>query len=103
MDARARKDGHPMPEVAAFMAKLRAAFGDETIDDAVRRGKCGETTFYASENRRTVGTASPANDNVWRVNADIRHRHYCRGCDGGCVGQGSCKEWLGRTANKENS
>jgi hypothetical protein len=37
MDARVRKDGHPMPEVAAFMAKLRAAFGDKLIDDAVRR------------------------------------------------------------------
>ena len=97
MDARVRKVGHPMPEVAAFMAKLRSAFGDETIDDAVRRGKAGEATFYACENGRTVGTASPPNNNVWRVNSDIRDRHYCPGCDGGCMGDGvRCAEWLKR-------
>jgi hypothetical protein len=45
MDARVRKAGHPMPELAAFMAKLRSAFGDETIDKAVRRGKNGEPVF----------------------------------------------------------
>lgn len=28
MDARVRKAGHPMPEVAAFMERLRIAFGD---------------------------------------------------------------------------
>ncbi|OAJ62773.1 hypothetical protein A6V36_20605 [Paraburkholderia ginsengiterrae] len=103
MDARVRKVGHPMPELAGFMAKLRAAFGDEAIDDAVRRGKAGEPTFYANENGRAVGTASPANDNVWRVAADIRNRQYCPGCDGGCVGQGvGCKEWLQRQAGKES-
>jgi hypothetical protein len=32
MDERARKVGHPMPEIAAFVAKLRAAFGDAVID-----------------------------------------------------------------------
>ncbi|MFM0509272.1 hypothetical protein [Paraburkholderia sp. RL17-373-BIF-A] len=102
MDARVRKVGHPMPEVATFTSAMRNAFGDECVDDAVRRGKAGEPTFYARENGRTVGTASPANDNVWRVNADIRDRHYCPGCDGGCVGQAiGCKEWLQRTASKE--
>jgi hypothetical protein len=75
MDARFRKVGHPMPEIAAFMAKLRATFGDETIDDAVRRGKAGEATFYARENGRAVGTASPTHENAWRVDADGRDRH----------------------------
>jgi hypothetical protein len=90
--------------MAAFVAKLRAAFGDEAIDDAVRRGKAGEPTFYACENGRAVGTASPANENVWRANADIRDRQYCPGCDGACVGQGvGCKEWLKRAAGKEKS
>jgi hypothetical protein len=103
MDARVRKVGHPMPELAGFMAKLRAAFGDEVIDDAVRRGKAGEPTFYACENGRTIGTASPSNDNVWRVNVEIRDRHYCPGCDGGCDGQAiGCKEWLKRMAGKES-
>ena len=45
MDARVRKVGRPMPEIAAFMAKLRAAFGDECVDNAVRRGKAREPTF----------------------------------------------------------
>jgi hypothetical protein len=97
MDARVRKVGHPMPEIAAFIAKLRSAFGDETIDDAVGRGKAGEAAFYARENGRTVGTASPPNANVWRVNSDIRDRHYCRGCEGGCIGEGvRCAEWFKR-------
>ncbi|CAB3784115.1 hypothetical protein LMG28614_01878 [Paraburkholderia ultramafica] len=104
MDARVRKVGHPMPEMAAFVAKLRSAFGDEAIDDALRRGKAGEPVFYACENGHAVGTASPTSGSAWRANADIRDRQYCPGCDGSCVGQGvSCKEWLKRTAGKENS
>ena len=43
---------HPMPEVADFVAKLREAFGDATIDEAVTRGKAGEPTFFA---RRMAG------------------------------------------------
>jgi hypothetical protein len=39
---------HPMPEFANFVAKLREAFGDATIDDAVARGKAGEPTFFRS-------------------------------------------------------
>jgi hypothetical protein len=97
MDVRVRKDGHPMPEVAAFMAKLRAAFGDKVIDDAVRRGKAGEGRFYTRENGRKVGTSSPENENGWCVDASIRDRHYCPGCDGGCIGEGvRCAEWLKR-------
>ncbi|MBC8751420.1 MULTISPECIES: hypothetical protein [Paraburkholderia] len=104
MDARIRKADHPMPEMAAFVAEVRSAFGDEAIDDAVRRGKAGEPGFYACENGHAVGTASPANENVWRANAALRDRQYCPGCDGGCVGQGiGCKEWLKRTTSKENS
>jgi len=39
MDGRVRQVCHPMPEIAAFVAKLRAAFGDQLIDEVVRRGK----------------------------------------------------------------
>ena len=49
--------GHPMPEIAAFVADLKAAFGEQEIDEAIRRGKAGEPTFYARENGRSVGTA----------------------------------------------
>ena len=58
MDARVRKAGHPMPEIAAFVAKLREAFGDEVIDGVVKRGKAGEPDFFACENGRAVGTAT---------------------------------------------
>ncbi|QCP48287.1 hypothetical protein FAZ95_03245 [Trinickia violacea] len=88
MDARVRKPvGHPMPEIAAFVAELKAAFGDAVIDEAIRRGKAGEPTFYARENGRSVGTASTSEHNVWRVDKTLHDRHYCAGCDGACVGQ----------------
>ncbi|REE17745.1 hypothetical protein B0G71_0710 [Paraburkholderia sp. BL27I4N3] len=48
MDMSVRK--HPMPEIAAFVAELRCAFGDATMDEAVARGRAGEPTFFASEN-----------------------------------------------------
>lgn len=48
---------HPMPEIAAFVANLKSAFGEREIDEAIRRGKAGEPTFYARENGRSVGTA----------------------------------------------
>ncbi|AUT62297.1 hypothetical protein [Paraburkholderia terrae] len=47
---------HPMPEIAAFVADLKSAFGEWEIDEAIRRGKAGEPTFYACENGRSVGT-----------------------------------------------
>ena len=93
-----------MPERAAFVARLHSAFSDEAIDDAIRRGKAGEPTFYACENGHSIGTESPANGNAWPVTCDTRIRQYCGGCDGGCVGQEmDCKDWLKRTAGKENS
>jgi hypothetical protein len=76
---------HPMPEMAAFVAELRAAFGD-SVDEAVSRGKNGEPTFYARENGLTVGTPPTDHHNVWKASEDVRDRHYCAGCDGSCVG-----------------
>jgi hypothetical protein len=103
MDARVRHVGYPIPEIAGFTAKLRAAIGDEAVDKALKRGKAGEPTFYASENGRAVGTASSATGNIWHVDGAIRDQRYCRGCDGGCVGLGkACKEWLRRTGCKES-
>jgi hypothetical protein len=84
MDMPVRK--HPMPEIAAFVAELRHAFGDATIDEAVARGRAGEPTFFASENNRTVGTKAPDAANSWRVDGSVRDRCFCRGCDGSCIG-----------------
>jgi hypothetical protein len=79
------KPQHPMPEIARFVAELRAAFGD-TIDDAVARGSAGEETFFASENGRTVGTRAMDHYNVWVADDSVHDRYYCEGCDGSCVG-----------------
>ncbi|SAL88705.1 hypothetical protein AWB74_08693 [Caballeronia arvi] len=82
-----------MPEVADFVAKLREAFGDATIDEAVARGKAGEPTFSAQEIGWTVGTKFVEDFNCWRVDDSLRHRQYCPGCDGSCVGTGTrCSE-----------
>lgn len=87
MDLRVPKPvSHPMPEIVAFVADLKAAFGEQEIDEAIRRGKAGEPTFYACENGHTVGTATPAQTNFWAVDRAVRDRHYCAGCDGSCVG-----------------
>lgn len=93
MDMRVRKPvSHPMPEIAAFVADMKAAFGEQEIDEAIRRGKAGEPTFYGCENGRTIGTVAPAQTNVWLVDGSVRDRHYCAGCDGSCVGTAkSCK------------
>lgn len=77
---------HPMPEIATFVAEMKAAFGEREIDEAIRRGKAGESTFFACENGHSVGTATPAATNVWRVDHAVRNRHYCAGCDGLCIG-----------------
>ncbi|NPT41032.1 hypothetical protein GNZ12_06805 [Paraburkholderia sp. 1N] len=93
MDMRVRKPvSHPMPEIAGFVADMKAAFGEQEIDEAIRRGKAGESTFYARENGRAVGTPTPAKPDVWLVDRSVRDRHYCAGCDGSCVGTtNSCR------------
>jgi hypothetical protein len=50
---------YPMPEIAAFVADIKSAFGEQEIDEAIRRGRAGEPTFFACENGRSVGTANP--------------------------------------------
>ena len=45
-----------MPTVAGWIDDLRAAFGAETINAAIRAGMNGQPTFYAEENGRAVGT-----------------------------------------------
>ncbi|RDK01720.1 hypothetical protein [Paraburkholderia lacunae] len=95
---------HPMQEIAAFVADMKAAFGTQEIDEAIRRGNAGEPTFYASENGHAVGTASPVEADVWRVDGAVRDRHYCDGCDGSCVGGDvSCSDRLKRFTKEKRS
>ena len=45
-----------MPTVTAWIDGLRAAFGAEMIDAAIRAGIDGQPTFYAAENGIEIGT-----------------------------------------------
>ncbi|SAK86654.1 hypothetical protein AWB75_05869 [Caballeronia catudaia] len=87
-----------MPEFADFVVQLREAFGDATLDEAVARGKASEPTFFARENGRTGGTNPLEDFNYWQVDAIVRDRHDCAGCDGSCVGTGLCCSEHGRSA-----
>jgi hypothetical protein len=48
-----------MPQVTAFIDRLRNTFGRANIDDVIRRGMKGEPVFFASENGHTIGTDWP--------------------------------------------
>ena len=48
-----------MPTVAAWIDEMRAAFGAEVINPAIKAGMEGQPTFCASENGITVGTRAP--------------------------------------------
>lgn len=45
-----------MPQTAAFIDELRAAFGAEEINAQIKLGMQGAETFYASENGIEAGT-----------------------------------------------
>jgi len=52
-----------MPTVAAWIDDLRAAFGAETIDAAIRGAvRDGRATFYAEEGGRQLGTPATLPD-----------------------------------------
>jgi hypothetical protein len=93
---------HPTPEIAAFVAEMKSAFGEQEIDEAIRRGRAGELTFFACENGRSLGTASPVKTDVCRVDGAVRDRRYCDDCDGSCVGGDvSCSDRLNRIAKEK--
>lgn len=49
-----------MPKVAAWIDNLRAAFGAEDINAAMRFRVAGQPTFYATEAGHSVGVPLPA-------------------------------------------
>lgn len=51
-----------MPEISAWVASLRNAFGDEEIEALIRRGRDGEPVFFAREGGATYGTPLPRGD-----------------------------------------
>lgn len=44
-----------MPTVAAWVDELRAAFGADAINPAIRNGAAGGSHFYAEENGHAIG------------------------------------------------
>ena len=48
-----------MPAVTAFVDNLRAAFGAEYINGAIRQGLRGRPVFWASEGGHELGTRPP--------------------------------------------
>ncbi|GAB5098485.1 hypothetical protein [Caballeronia sp. HLA56] len=74
-----------MPEVVNFVAKLREAFEDATIDEAVARGNTSEPTFWLG---RMTGRRNGVVDKFhrWQIDARVRDRHYSSGCAGACIG-----------------
>lgn len=49
-----------MPQVAQWIDDLRAAFGREHINGAIREGLKGRPIFWARENGHELGTKWPA-------------------------------------------
>jgi hypothetical protein len=56
-----------MPVTAAFIDRMRQAFGAEHIDGQIRKGMKGEPVFWASENGQEVGTKGRSG---WKVIKD---------------------------------
>ena len=46
-----------MPVVAGWVDEMRAAFGVDEINKAIRNGMSGKQTFHATENGCEIGTA----------------------------------------------
>lgn len=44
-----------MPQTAAWLDELRAVFGADDINAAIKAGMAGQATFWASENGHTLG------------------------------------------------
>lgn len=61
---KARKKGwmrDKMPETAAFIDKMREAFGEIEVNQVIKRGMKGEPVFYAEENGHRIGTYDQPN------------------------------------------
>lgn len=54
-----------MPVSAAFIDEMRAVFGDADINTQLKRGMCGEPTFWAKEGGSEIGTK--VSEEGWRT------------------------------------
>lgn len=60
-----------MPTIAALIDDLRAAFGPETINEAIKAGIDGQPVFHARENGYQIGTPLPSVEGKSISMADI--------------------------------
>lgn len=74
-----------MPEIAAWIDRMRDAFGAEVINEAIRAGLAGEPSFHALERGVEIGTPLPASGQAWSAEG-VTGRYFCPGCSGRCVG-----------------
>ena len=52
MDMRVHEPvSHPMPEIAAFVAQMKSAFGEQEINEVIRRGKAGRADVLRRRKR----------------------------------------------------
>ena len=56
-----------MPTVAAWVDELRAAFGADAINPAIRNGAAGGSHFYAEENGHAIGCEAMPGSHVVSV------------------------------------
>lgn len=67
-----------MPTVAGWIDDLRAAFGPEMINAAIRAGIDGQPTFHAKENGQSIGTPRSSTKNATATPCCNLCAHYAR-------------------------
>ena len=67
-----------MPTVAGWIDALRAAFGPDMINAAIRAGIDGQPTFHAKENGQSIGTPRPPEKNATAAHRCKQCAHYAR-------------------------
>ncbi|MGY6154280.1 hypothetical protein [Paraburkholderia graminis] len=94
-----RRAIHPQIAVVLLQTGHAGFFRVTDSSGAARRDSQGLT--YA---KMALPLAQRAlTSNAWRVAEPIGYRHYCAGCDGGCMHQAlACKQWLQRAVGKGN-
>lgn len=69
-----------MPVTAGFVDDMRAAFGADTVDSAIRGGLKGDGSFYAKENGHEVGSRPREIDGKSVRGDELARSTACDGC-----------------------
>lgn len=71
-----------MPLITAWLDGMRGAFGTAVINDAIKGGIAGRSSFHAVENGIEVGTRRPEPECVSSVDSYLRLLAMERECAG---------------------